>query len=560
MLNRLFSSIALCAMLLTSCETLSEPTDAPNSEYTGDKFSITSGAIVNIDAKGGDAEIEYIINYEVEGAELTASSADSWITIINVGESVTFSADANLEAQQRIGIISLSYADTTINVGVQQLGSNSSNTEINIAVTSDRVMSFNSLGGDGTITYTVTDNDNDTETQVTADSDSEWIAIIAIDSQSVDFTVAPNNNAEKRTGYIFLRYKSAELKVTIKQEAISAKPILSTESNTIKLGGEVKFTVISANQDITSEAKIYEYYSRKEVSNPYTPTAEGEEVFYAMYNNLNSDVLTLYIIPANSADIPKDSNPSSYDFKYRMLLIDHTGTNCGYCPNMMKSLETVEANSQYNDQYNIAMAHSYNNDDKAYSTTALAMRYYYQKTLGVLTGFPTLTYNYQYGDSAGSNLTYIYKHLDQLKREKQDAAVAVATATEGDDIIVTTAIKSKVSRQYKYNIYILEDNIYSPQYNATESWMNTHHNAIRYCYPELTQYEDISGEVWGYVNGGTTMTKTVRVPITNSSWVRQNLKILVVISAKDAAYNNKFEVVNTAMCPIDGSIGFEYIN
>ena len=90
--------------------------------------------------------------------------------------------------------------------------------------------------------------------------------------------------------------------------------------------------------------------------------------------------------------------------------------------------------------------------------------------------------------------------------------------------------------------------------------MDTHNNAIRYCYPELTQYEDISGEVWGYVNGGTTMTKIVRVPITNSSWVRQNLKILVVISAKDAAYNNKFEVVNTAMCPIDGSIGFEYIN
>jgi hypothetical protein len=224
---------------------------------------------------------------------------------------------------------------------------------------------------------------------------------------------------------------------------------------------------------------------------------------------------------------------------------------------MMESLKTIEEDRAYNDYFNVAMAHSYNTSDPAYSNTALTMRYYYQKTLKVLTGFPTLTYNYQYGDSAGSNISYVKNHFSKLKKESTDAAVAVAATLDGDKVIVSASLKSKEARSYKFNILLLEDDIYGKQNGAWETWMSTHNNAIRASYATVSQ-TDISGEEWGYVAAETTSRKVFEMKIENSRVVKANCKVLVIIAAKDANYNDKYEVVNTTMCDLGESKPFEY--
>ena len=123
--------------------------------------------------------------------------------------------------------------------------------------------------------------------------------------------------------------------------------------------------------------------------------------------------------------------------------------------------------------------------------------------------------------------------------------------------MISASLKSKEARRYKFNILLLEDNIYGQQYGATSSWMNYHNNAIRASYATIS-YEDITGDEWGYVNANSTQHKVFEFPIEDSRCVKSNCKILVIISALDARYGNKYEVVNTTMCGLNSSTPFEY--
>lgn len=543
----------LLATTLVACT----QTDTPEGPVEDvQRFHLTSEGIITISAEGGELEIAYVIDNPVAGAELTATSTTTWITDITVAESVCFNVDANSYTESRVGSITLSYAEQSITVGIQQDGYiPGEDDEVRLIVTSDRKMSFDAKGGNDTITYTLEGAEEGAV--VEASSNKEWINISDVNTEKVTFSVDKNSVASTRKGIISLNYQSCRVDVTISQEAAQLTPVLSAQKTVIEAGSQVEFIVTVADEDVTAEATIYEYYTKQEVSNPYTIDVEGEHIFYAKHDNNESKILTITVIPQGSPELPEDSDPDNYTFKYRMLLIDHTGTDCGYCPYMMESLKTLSENSAYNDYYNIAMAHSYNSSDPAYSPVAKSLFYYYNRTLNVLTGYPTLTFNYCYEDSANYTLNNIYYHFNNLKKESQDAAIAVATKIQENDVVVNVALKSAESRIYKINILILEDNIYGDQYNGWESWMHYHNNAIRASYAVFS-FADISGAEWGYVGANSTASKIFRITGIDNKWVRDNLKVLVIIAAQDPEYDNKYEVVNTAMCPINGSIGFEY--
>ncbi len=60
--------------------------------------------------------------------------------------------------------------------------------------------------------------------------------------------------------------------------------------------------------------------------------------------------------------LPEDPYPTSTDFTRKVLLTQHTGTNCGYCPKMVMALRTVAADDNYKDAFTLAALHSYDND------------------------------------------------------------------------------------------------------------------------------------------------------------------------------------------------------
>lgn len=554
-MRKIFAFFTVALLWLVACEPIINGDDmnTPGGGTTvvTDHLSVTTESIIRMAAVGGTAEVGYTIAEPIEGVELVAEADVDWIECEKCAEVVKLTVAPNEESSQRVGVITLTYGQESLDVFVEQSGS-TTQSDARLELVSDRKMNFVSTGGDGEILYNLESSEENAVVKVAVDA--EWISDIVVEAERVGFVVAKNLSTEQRTTRITLSYETLSLIVTILQEGVSNELVLSANKKVVKVGEVVEFVATQANEDVTAEAKYFDYYTKSEVSNPYTATAEGDCVFYATYKGATSKVLTINVLPANAPDFPEDGDPENYTFKHRMLLIDHTGTDCGYCPNMMESLKTLSEDATYNDTYNIAIAHSYNTSDAAYSTVSKTLYYFFNRTNKVLTGYPTLTYNYWYKDSAGSSLNFVYSHLQKNILDSQSVAAAVSTELSGNDVLVSVALKSERDRTYRINLFLLEDNIYSYQYGASQSWMHYHNNAIRASYFTL-DYTDISGGEWGYVGAKSTSYKVFSIP-TESSWVKSNLKVLVVLAAQDS--NGKFDVVNTTVCPINGSVPFDY--
>ena len=556
-MRKFFALFVMALLCFVACESVVTDDNINNdgpgngSTIVTNHLSVTSDSIIRMTYLGGQATISYTIEEPCEGVELAVATDVDWIDYQISQNAVTLTIEPNADSQQRVGVVTLTYGEEAVEVFVEQ-GGMLAQGEVRLNLLSERKMTYDANGGDGEILYSLETSNEGAVVEVEADA--EWIGEFVVEANKVGFVVAKNPTIEQRTAHIVLSYETTSATVTVVQEGLSKEVVLSAKRKIIEAGEAVEFVAMQANEDVTAVAKYFDYYTREEVSNPYTIAEAGERVFYATCNGETSKVLTINIIPAGSPAFPEDSDPDNFTFKHRMLLIDHTGTDCGFCPNMMVSLKTLSQNSAYNDAYNIAMAHSYNTGDKAFSLTARTLFNFFNKTTKVATGYPTLTFNYWYNDSSSSNINYIYTHLQKNMLESQDVAAAVSTAVKGDDVLVSVALKSERDRTYRINIFLLEDDVYSYQYNATENWMHYHENAIRSSYFTL-DYTDISGGEWGYVGKNSTTYKVFTLP-TESSWVKSNLKVLVIIAAQNS--DNKYEVVNTTMCPINSSVPFDY--
>jgi hypothetical protein len=106
-------------------------------------------------------------------------------------------------------------------------------------------------------------------------------------------------------------------------------------------------------------------------------------------------------------------------------------------------------------------------------------------------------------------------------------------------------------------VWVLEDGIYERQVSGQE-WMYTHHDVLRDCLTEVTNKE-IAGLEWGYVRANDTSRKVLEFTIEdNPNWQSENFKLAIVISAPNNDKGGKYEVVNTLICNIGESVGFEY--
>jgi hypothetical protein len=133
----------------------------------------------------------------------------------------------------------------------------------------------------------------------------------------------------------------------------------------------------------------------------------------------------------------------------------------------------------------------------------------------------------------------------------RDANGVIGTATSS--VVVNIEVKAAVENDYSVTAWLLEDGIYAKQTNATEEWMNTHDNAIR----QRIESDAISGINLGTIAAGQTKSTAVVLKITGKDWVRDNMKVLIIASAKNS--NGKFEVANVVTCPIGDSVTYEYL-
>ncbi|MBQ5710053.1 MAG: Omp28-related outer membrane protein [Alistipes sp.] len=547
-ISLLFASLAL---LLASCTETGE-----ESQPTTPKLSVDIEGIIKVGAEGGDITINYSISNPVEGLELEVTTGEDWIGNITIAESITLYVDVNNSSEQRVGMITLSYGTEHITLALEQSAAEL-DSDIKFDITSERKMTFGAKGAEGSITFTIED-DEQSEPQPTAEVDADWLHINNITTEAVNFTVERNTATTKRSTKLTLSYKGLALTVFIDQAAASNEVTLKADKAVVKSGEQVTFTVIYEEEDVTADATIHANYTNEEVSNPYTTTESGELSFYAKYNGLKSKICCVTVTPAYAPELPEDSNPESYDFNQRMLIVDHTGLGCAYCPGVKQAIHDTQEKAEYKDKFNVVYAYTFSSNEVCYSAAARTLWNYYVgicSTGDKLTGYPSFTTNYCFNYTGKYQLE---QRIDDLWDENPAASIAYAAKIVDDKIVVSASVKSSVSQQYRLSLWVLENDIYAKQTAATAEWMHTHSSVMRDA-PTGVSNSDISGIDFGYVEAGTTLSRILEFDLFCAShWNRENFSLIAILSAPSEKYNGKYEVVTTSMCEFGSEVGFDY--
>ncbi len=254
-----------------------------------------------------------------------------------------------------------------------------------------------------------------------------------------------------------------------------------------------------------------------------------------------------------SGDEPIIESP----FNHRLLIVDHTGVNCGYCPQVIDRLNAL-ANSKFAGYYNEVAIHggsfAPSGVDPAYSYAATVVNKFYSPT-----GYPSMYLNFADGTIArgSSNITFVNTTMSNIFNANRnmfgaDAGIAITTSAKSGKLSIDVDVKAAKEQKYNIAVWVLENNISSPdQSGATSDLHRVANHALRYIANSYNQ-DYMLGDSLGYLSVGQVAEKSYSVTIDNS-WVTANLEVLVIVSDEQ-------DVVNTAVCPVNATRDYEYMS
>lgn len=267
----------------------------------------------------------------------------------------------------------------------------------------------------------------------------------------------------------------------------------------------------------------------------------------------------------------KDDDPSSVrtDFNHRILIIDHTGVNCGYCPDAADKLHALANYSDkrydYSSYYNEVTCHggSFANGDPAYSEAANTVDRFYSSIING--GYPTIAINFKGGKVDHTNKTnqeFVENTMTAMfnKHRKSlgaDVGIAISSKIESNNVKVDIEVTAAKDDKYNVAVWVLENNIYSPNQNGATSDIHTTYNHALRAIGGAYSRGDISGDQLAALSVGEKANKSYTIAL-ESGWNKSNLEVLVLVSAANSS--GVYEVINTAVCPANGTRDYEYLD
>ena len=339
------------------------------------------------------------------------------------------------------------------------------------------------------------------------------------------------------------------------------KITLHTDRDVIKADGEyvarLSVTLMDnrgVEHDVTSKVEIYCEGMDEPVTDPdFTTTEVGEYVFYALYGFEMSDRVKVRAVEG-VADLPADPDPASLSFAHRMLLVQHTGNKCPNCPKLMNILRRIGGDDEYNQLYHHVASHSYNTDDNAFSSAAQTL----SKENNVLGFYPMLSYNLDRNSSNESELAYemmestIREHIMELHKDVADAGISASATHVGNSVYANISLKTGVTSRYRVAVWLLEDNIHSPQSGADADWQHMHDNCLRMMCGG-TKNECIYGRHIGTVEAGQEFDFIAAIDLEDG-WKAENCELLIIAVSGTGNY----DLVNCTVCPVGDSVPYHY--
>lgn len=373
--------------------------------------------------------------------------------------------------------------------------------------------------------------------------------------------------------------KSNEVTVTAKaaeQSGDGSGLTMEVDNTIIPINtGRATFTIKFNGKAVESGYKIYKNGTETKLptdanKKPYFESKDtGTFTFYVTYNiteSTKNKPISVQVINDAIPDRAEDPNPSSTSFKRRAMVMQFTGTDCGYCPYIIEPLETMAADAAYKDKFSWAAIHTFNSDDPAapcnssdYTKLSFAAAY------GGISGYPTVLFDLtsQVGNlgSVAVNLANLKKAVDNSVANPASAGISATMTLDENNRVVTArvSVKAKDAKVYRVSMWVLEDKIKGKQNGSTT--IEWHDNALRY----VARGADGSADYVGYpLNDGKAMSAgqvcdyVFAVNISNQSIRLANCQLLFFVTT---SVGNSYTVVNSAVTKdLKTAMPFEYNN
>ncbi len=373
--------------------------------------------------------------------------------------------------------------------------------------------------------------------------------------------------------------KSNEVTVTAKaaeQSGDGSGLTMEVDNTVIPINtGRATFTIKFNGKVVESGYKIYKNGTETKLptdanKKPYFVSKEtGTYSFYVTYNiteSTKNKPISVQVINDAIPDRAEDPNPSSTSFKRRAMVMQFTGTKCGYCPYIIEPLETMAADAAYKDKFSWAAIHTFNDDDPAAPCNSSDYtKLYFAAAYGSISGYPTVLFDLtsQVGNlgSVAVNLANLKKAVDNSVANPAAAGISATMTLDENNRVVTArvSVKAKDAKVYRVSMWVLEDNIRADQNgSSTIKW---HDNALRY----VARGADGSADYYGYpLNEGKAMSAgqvcdyVFAVNISNQSVNLANCQLLFFVTT---SVGNSYTVVNSAVTKdLKTALPFEYNN
>ena len=226
-LKNLFYLLLAMTLAFAACNETEEPQPQPQPEKEP-VLTLTSGATMEFEAKGGEGVITYTLENAVEGTNLEATCEADWVLNLTTGETVTFAVAENEAEEARESKVVVAYGELSFEVTVKQEGKQETPKAPVFELVSEDVMEFGQEQQLGSIEFKLENPIENVE--VSAKANAAWISNVTVKENTIEFVVAANTGAA-REAKVTATYGMLEFKVTVKQAAyVAPAPVLEITS------------------------------------------------------------------------------------------------------------------------------------------------------------------------------------------------------------------------------------------------------------------------------------------------------------------------------------------
>ena len=349
--------------------------------------------------------------------------------------------------------------------------------------------------------------------------------------------------------------------ISCEEEFIDGKPILTVSANQILADGNnaLALKVTVNGEDVTKKARFFVNHILHD-GNTFTTSTPGNYTFYAEYNKLQTNSILVKAIDARlHAEIPEDTCANQFEnFAHKVLLIQATGTWCGWCPNMIRGIELFREEQANADKVVVVAAHC---QDNLSSKAADAIH-----STCMISSWPTCLFNLNKDtkmSSSNPTVNAVNLNTKASMELKEEARVGIAAASKiaAKKVSVRAAVKVGVSGAYRINAWLIENDVEDIQSDYTGLYGDQSKLLHDFVLRDACTTTPIFGELLGSKEmcaAGETLEfyhefDGKKAGIRNVA----NCKVVVLVSAQLEG-STRFAVNNVIELPVGESVGFAY--